>query len=147
MIDLAIVALVLAVAVVLSEVRLGGYKLQTALARVLPVWVVIGVMIMAHFAAARGSGAFVFAVFWSGAFLTWFGIRSHVESSILLRMLHLLHGREISSSDLVHEYESLYGPRQRVDELVRSGLLELVPEGFRVTPKGERILAAAAWLR
>ena len=147
MIDLAIVALVLAVSVVISEVRLGERKLQGALSRVLIVWVVIGIMIMAHFTAARGSGAIVFAVFWSGAFLTWFGVRSHIESSILLRMLYLLQRSEMSGAQLVSEYEGAYGPQQRVDELVRAGLIQSVSDGFRVTSKGEKILAAAAWLR
>ena len=32
-------------------------------------------------------------VFWSGATLAWFGLRSHLESSILLRMVYMIdHG-------------------------------------------------------
>lgn len=145
--DLVIVVLVLSIAIVGSEVRLGGRKVQTALSQLLVVWGVLGVMIMAHFAAARGRGFLVFGVFWAGAFLSWFCVRSHIESSILLRMLHLLRGRERTGEELVADYESLYGAHQRRQELVASGLAEEGPDGLRVTAKGKRILAGADWLR
>lgn len=147
MIDLAIVLIVLSVAIVTSEVRLGGRKVQTALPQLLVVWGVLGLMIMAHFGAARGRGFFVFGVFWAGAFLTWFCVRSHVESSILLRMLYLLRGRARSGDELVADYERLYGEEQRRRELLAAGLAEEGPEGVRVTAKGKRILAGADWLR
>ena len=147
MIDITVVLLVLATAMVLSEGALGGRKLQSGLRRVLAVWGVLGAMIMAHFAAARGSGAFVFALFWAGAFLSWFGVRSHVESSILLRMVYLLRGKEMTGEQLLANYESLYGARQRLEELLHSGLAEQRPEGVCLTPKGRRILAAVDWLR
>jgi hypothetical protein len=146
MIDLAIVVIVLGVAVVASEVSLGGRKVQSSLASLVKVWGIIGVAIMGHFFMARGGGALVFGVFWAGAFLTWFGVRSHIESSILLRMVHLLRAQERRGDELVAAYDALYGPGERREELFRSGLAEPAPEGVRLTPKGKRILGAAEWL-
>lgn len=147
MIDLGIVALCLGVALVASESALGGRKLQTGLSRVLVLWGAIGAALVLHFAFARGAGMLVFGVFWSGAFLTWFGVRSHVESSILLRLVFLLRGGGQQPEALLARYEALYGPEQRLEELLRSGLAEREGEGLRVTPKGRRILAAVDWLR
>lgn len=147
MIDLAIILVCLGIALVASESALGGRKLQTGLARVVLVWGGIGLALVLHFAAARGAGVLVFGVFWAGAFLTWFGVRSHIESSILLRLLFLLRGEERGADALLGRYEELYGPEQRLEELLRSGLAERAPDGMRVTPKGRRILAAVGWLR
>lgn len=147
MIDVGITLVLLVAAVVISEVALGERKLQTGLASVLRAWVVTGAMLLAHLALARGSGVLVAGVFWAGAFLSWFGMRSHVESSILLRMLYLLRGRTMTGDELVAAYERQYGPEQRVEELVRSGLAEKGPDGTRITAKGKSILAATDWLR
>jgi hypothetical protein len=147
MIDLTIVLFVLGFAVVLSELALGPLKVQTALPRLVGVWGVLGVLVMAHFALVRGSGALVFGVFWAGAFLAWFGVRSHVESSILLRMLYLLRSEPLSGDQVVAAYEAQYGPQQRIDELLRGGLLERSGGGYRVTAKGQRIVAAVDRLK
>ena len=146
MIDLAIVTLVLGIALVWSEVSLGGRKVQSALPSLIKVWGILGVMIMAHFFMARGGGALVFGVFWAGTFLTWFGVRSHVESSILLRMVYLLRERGRSGEQLLAAYDSLYGPEERRQELFRSGLVEAEGAGVRLTAKGRRILRGAEWL-
>lgn len=146
MIDLAIVLLIVGVALVWSEVSLGGRKVQSALGSLVKVWGILGVMIMAHFFFARGSGSLVFGVFWAGTFLTWFGVRSHIESSILLRMVFLLREQERSGDQLVAAYDALYGPEERRQELFRSGLAEPAGAGAKLTPKGERILGVARWL-
>lgn len=146
MMDLAIVTIVLGVAVVWSEVSLGGRKVQSAVPSLVKVWGILGAMIMAHFFMARGGGALVFGVFWAGAFLTWFGVRSHIESSILLRMVYLLREEARSGEQLVGAYDGQYGPEERRQELLRSGLAEPAGAGLRLTEKGQRILAVAEWL-
>lgn len=147
MIDAGIALLLLLAAMAISEAALGGRKLQTGLAAVVRVWAIAGAMLLAHLAFARGSGVVVGALFWSGAFLAWFGVRSHIESSILLRMIYLLRGRDLAGEELVADYERQYGPEQRVEELRRAGLAEETDAGLRLTAKGTRILAAAEWLR
>jgi len=138
----------LATAAIVSEWALAGTKLQTGLARVLLVFGTIGGAVLILL-AARGdrTSLLPFAVFWSGAFLTWFGVRSHIESSILLRMVFLLRSRPLDGNELLRRYESLYGIELRIEELLRSGLAERAGDRLRVTAKGRRILAAAAWLR
>jgi len=130
-----------------SELTLQGRKLQTGLARVLVVWV-------AGFAAAAGwlvrgghAGLAAFAVFWCGAFLLWFGVRSHAESSILLRMLFLLRQRPMTDAELAAEYASLYGESMRLAELRRGGLVVKDSDGVRVTPKGRVVLLFASKFR
>lgn len=141
--------LALAIAAVLipaigSELALQGKKLQTALARVLVVWV-------AAFAAVAGAVVRpdlpAVAVFWCGAFLLWFGVRSHVESSILLRMLYLLRRRPMTDAELMAEYASVYGESMRLAELGRGGLVVEDRGGVRVTPKGKVVLRFASKLR
>ena len=146
MIDLVIVLIIVGVALVWSEVTLGGRKVQSALGSLVKVWGILGVMIMAHFFMARGGGALVFGVFWAGTFLAWFGVRSHIESSILLRMIYLLRAQERSGDQLVAAYDALYGPEERREELFRSGLAEADGASARLTAKGQRILGAAEWL-
>lgn len=135
------------IAAALTEVALGGRKVQTGLVRAVGVWAAIGLSLAAYAAAVRGSGALVFLVFWGGAFLSWFGIRSHLESSILLRMVYLLRPADLSGDQLLAAYDRFYGPQQRIDELLRSGLAERIGAGLRLTSKGRSILRAAQWLR
>jgi hypothetical protein len=63
------------------------------------------------------------AVLWLGAFLTWLTARSHVSSSILLRMVHLLRDGPLSRADLLARYHAAHGASHRSEELARTGLL------------------------
>jgi len=96
------------VPIVGSELALGGRRLQTALARALAVW---GVSLAAAIGAADHAGISLvaIAVFWSGAFLAWFGVKSHVESSMLLRLVFLLHRKPMPDNPWLDEYASFYG--------------------------------------
>ncbi len=134
-------------AVCLSEVALRGTKLQTGLAKVVFVHTgVAGLLLLYFFLKGRMVLPGV-VIFWSGAFLTWFGVRSHMESSILLRMLYLLRRGFMSEKHLMEEYESHYGESQRLDELFRGGLLKRTPEGNIVTSKGLFILRVVSLLK
>ncbi len=141
-----LVLLALALSVAGSEVVLRGRKVQSAFGATVAVWATVGGFLLGWF-WGRPSGRASFPVFWAGAFLTWFGIRSHLESSILLRLVYALRQQPKSAAELLEEYERFYGPRQRVEELVRSGLLERREGVLVVTRKGKWILALARMLR
>ena len=131
-----------------SEIALRGTKLQTGLNRVLAVHVTVVISLLIYFAfTARFDLWAATLIFWAGAFLTWFGVRSHMESSILLRMLYLVRGRIVPEGSLLQEYESHYGQSQRLDELFRGNLLQQTPAGVVVSPKGKFILRIVSFLR
>jgi hypothetical protein len=144
--EISLVSLALALSAAVSEFALRGRKVQSALGPALAVWIAAGGCLLLWF-WGRPSGWASFAVFWAGAFLSWFGIRSHLESSILLRMVYLLKQRPKTSAELLEEYERSYGSQQRVEELVRAGLLERRGEHLLVTPKGKLVLSVARLLR
>jgi hypothetical protein len=106
------------------------------------------VLIIAFYFLIAGRAAWdALLIFWAGAFLTSFGVRSHVESSILLRMLYLLRKGTVFESDLLQQYEPQYGKAHRLENLFRGGLLKKGPEGTVVTPKGNFILRVVSLLK
>jgi hypothetical protein len=134
-------------AMFLSEIALKGTKLQTGLAKVLAIHFVIAGFLIIYFALNHSLEWLAVLIFWAGAFLTWFGVRSHVESSILLRMLFLLRKGPLVQSRLIEDYESHYGQTQRVEELFRGGLLQRTSSEIIVTPKGKLILHIVSILK
>ena|SRR3990172_5350278 len=142
-----VVVLAFFLAIVISELALKGKKLQTGLTGVVTVHAAVAASLVIYCFAADGLSLVAVLVFWSGAFLTWFGVRSHIESSILLRMLFLLRGGSMSGSRLLEEYESHYGESLRLKELFDGGLLEETPEGIIPTSKGRFILRIVALLQ
>jgi len=142
-----IVAAALLVVLVASELILRGTKLQVGLSRVLALWAAIYLPAV-YFLSHRGDiGPVVFTIFWGGAFLSWFGVRSHIESSILLRMLYLLRRKPLTEAQLLAKYDCHYGKAMRIAELQRGGLVVRDGDQFFVTRKGKVILAAVAKLR
>lgn len=145
-VTLTLVALL--VTMMACEVALGPTKLQTGLMRTVVVYCAVGGPILLYLAVTRLSAVLPFAIFWSGAFLTWFGVRSHIESSILLRMAYLLRAHPMRPAELLDEYDKVYGADQRVEELFRAGLLARRESGaIEVTEKGCRVLAVAERFR
>jgi hypothetical protein len=142
---ISIVATALLATIVGSELALSGTKLQTGLLRVLVVWG--GVYVATMVVAGGNPGAVAFTIFWAGAFLSWFGVRSHIESSILLRMLVLLRQQPMTEARLVSEYASHYGESMRVEELCQGGLVFKDRDTLHVTPKGKVILRIVGKLR
>lgn len=133
-------------AVCLSEVALKGTKLQTGLAKVVLVHAVVAGLLLVYLLVTGRMVWPALIIFWAGAFLTWFGVRSHVESSILLRMLYLLRRGSFAEKRLLEEYESHYGESQRLEELFHGALLEKTPAGVVVTSKGKLILRVTSFL-
>lgn len=147
MIHLTVVGAAFAAAILGSDLALAGAKVQTRLARVILVYAAVGALLLLYLRWTHVAGTVAFSIYWGGAFLSWFGIRSHIESSILLRMLFLLKNGALSRAELLAAYERHYGAPQRVDELLRAGLLQPGPDGLAATRKGLFIAKAAAWLR
>jgi hypothetical protein len=141
------VLVALAAAMAGSEIALRGTKLQTGLARVLVVWAAVYVLAVYRLANDGNVAAVPFTVFWGGAFLTWFGVRSHLESSILLRMLVLLRRRPMTEAEIVSAYTSHCGEAARVEELCRGGLVRRERNTLAVTAKGQTVLDIVGRLR
>ena len=133
-------------AMIVSEMALHGLKVQTGLSRAVFVYGAIGGGLLAYWVSNEGPPV-PLVVFWGGAFLTWFGVRSHIESSILLRMVYMLRGRRLSEEEILRRYEAVYGIEMRRGELLRAGLAEQSPGGMKLTPKGRLIVNATSWLR
>jgi hypothetical protein len=145
--DVALIVAGFVMAVCLTEVALKGRKLQTGLATVILVHIGVAGLLLVYFFVVGRPVWDALLIFWAGAFLTSFGVRSHVESSILLRMLYLLRKGTLSGSHLLQEYESQYGKAQRLENLFRGGLLKRSPEGAIVTWKGKLILRVVSLLK
>jgi hypothetical protein len=142
---IALGALVLAM--IGSELALGGTKLQTGLSRVVMVWGLVYLLALYPSFRYGGTGPFALTVFWAGAFLSWFGVRSHIESSILLRMLYLLRKQPTTEPTLLAAYEALGGEGKRREELARGGMMTMAGDRIVVTPKGRAILRVVSILR
>lgn len=135
-----IVCLAFIASLVLCELVLRGTKLQTGLSKVIVVHFFCWLGTLIYFVWKGGPGIVAVTIFWAGAFLIWFGARSHIESSILLRMLYLLRKKADTPEALLSRYHSQYGEALRVEELVRGGLVARSGDRFEVTSKGQRIL-------
>lgn len=147
MTGILLVLAALLVVMVLSELVLGQTKLQTGLSRILVAWTLVYLAAI-YFVVQYGNvGILAFTIFWGGAFLSWFGVRSHIESSILLRMLHLLRQGPRDEAALVSAYMAIGGENVRLEELLKGGMATREGETFSVTPKGKTILGVVAKLR
>jgi len=145
--DIAIVVVALIAAMWISELALRGTKLQTGLVRVLAAWGSVYALTLGYTLLRSGISPIGFTILWGGAFLSWFGLRSHAESSILLRMLVMLRRGASSDEELVARYVSLYGETARIDELCRGGLAQKARGSFTVTAKGSTVLRVVSKLR
>lgn len=133
--------------IVLCELVLRGTKLQTGLVKVFLVHALCWIALLIYMVTNNQSGIIAMTIFWAGAFLTWFGVRSHIESSVLLRMLYLLRQQPVSADELLSSYHSHYGKELRIEELVRGGLLERASSEFHVSSKGNLILQIVQLLK
>ena len=133
-------------AIIGSELVLRGMKLQTGLMRVLVVYFLIGGALLVWLVGSGRIGPVACVVFWSACFLSWFGVRSHLESSILLRMLFLLKKRPWTAQELLTEYDSHYGESARLEELVRAGLTQPGSGAPMLTSKGKAIVRIVSLL-
>jgi hypothetical protein len=145
-IALIVSAIGLLAAAVACEMSLQGLRIQSGFSRAFACFAFIG---LATAFSLDGIGTLPlgsFLVLWIGGFLFWLGARSHIESSILLRMLYLLLTRARSQDELLDYYEEHYDLRMRVRELRAAGLVssETPPS---LTAKGKLVIAVVRSLR
>ncbi|HEY7162350.1 MAG TPA: hypothetical protein VH815_13880 [Acidobacteriota bacterium] len=133
--------------IVLCELVLKGTKLQTGLVKVFIVHAFCWIALLIFMVTNSEGGIIAMTIFWAGAFLTWFGVRSHIESSVLLRMLYLLRRQPVSADQLLSSYHSHYGKELRIEELIRGGLLESGSSELHVSKKGNLILRMVQLLK
>jgi len=128
-------------AVVVGEDSLTGRKVQSAIGRQLALHALFALAVAWIMTIVYGSGGVTVLALWGGAFLSYFGVRSHIESSILLRMLVILRSGPLPAAEVVERYESTYAASERVEELVRGGLVQRDNNGnLTVSSKGRMIL-------
>src|SRR5688572_7690128 len=106
---IAVIAGAMVVVMIASELVLRGTKLQSGLSRILPTWAIVYIVTVFLLVRSTPVGPVAFTIFWAGLYLSWFGVRSHIESSILMRMMYLLRRQSRTQESLVAEYESHYG--------------------------------------
>jgi len=133
-------------AIALSELMLAGTKLQTGFVKVVVSFVITGACVLAYFLLSGKAGIVAVGTLWSGLFLSWFGVRSHLESSILLRMLFLLRNSPMTAQNLLSVYEGHYGEASRLEELYLGGLLKKEESGNVLTPRGKSVLRIVSFL-
>jgi hypothetical protein len=132
---------------VASEIALGSRKLQAGITRVLLVHMTVCFLAIGALIACGEIRVMTVTIFWAGAFLSWFAIRSHIESSILLRMIHLLEKQGETPERLIRDYESSYGTALRREELCRAGLVKKNNGQLTLTAKGRSIFRIVSLLR
>lgn len=133
----------LALGFLAAEMLLVGRRLQNSLQRVLPIFLCLfGISVIGGLHLGY-SKPFVLAMFWAGYFLTWFGLRSHLESSILLKMLTEIHEKALTKEELITTYMSIYGPKKRINELQVGGLVTEKNRALFLTDAGKRVVRIA----
>jgi hypothetical protein len=147
MTGLLLVAAALLAAMIGSELALRGTKLQTGLGRVLVAWTVVWAAALYPLLHSGAIGPIALTLFWGGAFLSWFGVRSHVESSILLRMLYMLRKQPMTEARVVESYSAHFGHASRIAELLRGGMTTESGGRQTITTKGRAILRIVSKLR
>ena len=141
--DVLILAATFIAAVVASEL-LSGKNLQSVLGRVI-ICHVVAFAIAAS--ATRIVPAAAVFVFWTGMFSLWFGLRSHIQSSILLRMLTRLRDRPATRAEILDWYNERFGRAHRVEGLVGAGLVTATGGVLAPTAKGRAVARIARLLR
>jgi hypothetical protein len=136
------------VTILCCEVLRSG-KLQSSLGRIAIIHAVGLAAVAALLRSSDRMAVVPVLIFWSGAALAWFGARSHLESSILLRMVHFLREGPLTREEVIARYDAHDGRAQRVAELIRGGLVAADPNRVTLTPtpKGLRIVRVVSRLR
>src|SRR5262245_31569168 len=111
-------------AILSSESVLRGTKLQTALLKVVGIHMFLFAGVGFYLFFTLHLSFVVLSIFWIGAFLSWFGVRSHLESSILLRMLLFTRSGPLTETELLSRYQSHHSEASRLEELFSANLLE-----------------------
>jgi hypothetical protein len=130
-------------ATLLSQLLLGGRKVQERAGWVAVVQGAIAAVVLALGSRWLAVSPFEPAVFWLGAALSWFVVRSHLESSILLAMLVDVSAGCGKREELLQRHAG-EGFARRVEGLRRAGLIDQQGQDPAVTGRGRVVLALFA---
>jgi hypothetical protein len=130
----------------MSQLAIGRRKVQSRLVLVAAIHLAVLFAILA--AVPREDSAQIGGVliFWSGAGLSWFVVRSHLESSILLAMLLEIGDRSVTREGLIEVARKTHSFDRRLQELRGAGLLRDAAGAPHVTRRGRAVLVVFDWL-
>lgn len=135
---LAALFLAFAAATAAGQALLRGDKVQARLGRVAAIHLLIALPLMVALARWGETSPWALLLFWSGAGLTWFVVRSHLESSILLAMLDEVARGTSDRDELRRRLPARHGAGARIRELETAGLIDNGAE-LRITRKGRLV--------
>jgi hypothetical protein len=135
-----------AAATLISQGWLRGGKVQAGAAPVAAIHLGCAAPVLVALALRPDADLLGAILFWIGAGLAWFVVRSHLESSILFVLLDEVAGGCSDRDELLRRFHAREGLRARLDELARAGLIEERAGGTAVTGKARLVLAGFARL-
>lgn len=128
-------------AMIVSELVMFGRKIQTSFISVFIVHLATALIIYLILSLNNHPSLILITIWWAGSFLSWFIVRSHIESSILLYMIYLLRENPgITVAQLLERYHSYYGADRRLEELIKGNYVERTHQGIVVSAKGMLIV-------
>ena len=129
-----------------SQLAMGGRKVQNCLAPVAAIHLALLFAVLTAFPVGNSGELGGALLFWNGAGLNWFVVRSHLESSILLAMLLEISDRAISREGLIEIAHTVHPFDRRLQELRAAGLLRDGDGAPRLTRRGRVVLVVFDWL-
>ena len=133
-------------AILLGGIVLREKKSQSGFTSYIVFNLVIGMTVLGAPKLTGCADIWAVGVLWIGFVMSWFAVRSHVESSILLRMALMVRDGVQTADVLVACYRRVYGHEARVGELAETGLVSLEGGETSATRKGRVVLAVRSWL-
>jgi hypothetical protein len=130
-----------ALATALGQALLRGGKVQSHSGLLAAVHLAVALPVLGVLALRQHAGLVGPILFWTGAGLTWFVVRSHLEGSILLAMLDDVEQGCGDRSALVRRYRARGGFTARLGALHEAGVIRDEAGEARVTRKGRMVLA------
>jgi hypothetical protein len=140
---LAGTALAFALALTAEAFLLRGRRAQTCLGALLAIHVACATVWCLVAGRTLEVSALPIVLFWAGALLLWLGVRLHIESSILLRLVGLLREGPLPGAELLARCESQYGVAARLEELERGGFVRRDGERVALRTRGRVVTALA----
>ncbi len=144
--ELGVVAAGFLIAVIACRLVFAQQKIQATVGAALLVHAIVGLICGLVLTMTRRVSPIAVGLWWAGAFLSWFGVQVHLESSILLWMIQALRRQPLSEHELLTRYAAYYGEAERLEQLDHARLIERQGGEIRLTRRGRRILALATHL-
>ncbi|MGE0785932.1 MAG: hypothetical protein AB7S26_09610 [Sandaracinaceae bacterium] len=134
---------VLTVVALVAEVVVRGATVLARLPTVVAIFFAGAAIAIAVWIPLGGGSVACLLALWLAGFTLWLVVRSHVSSSISLRMAWMLARRPMSEPELLARYDEAYGAVHRGAQLRNAGLGEGAADGVRPTARGRWIVLLA----